>query len=75
MILFDIDGTLLRFGTVGRDAMAKAMEEVWGIRDALTGIYFGGFTDGAAAERVAPGRDRSAMWERYLVHLREMTSL
>jgi phosphoglycolate phosphatase len=74
VILFDVDGTLLRFGTVGRDAMARAMEEVWGIRDALRGIYFGGFTDGAAAKRVAPGRDREPMWERYLVHLREMTS-
>jgi phosphoglycolate phosphatase len=73
VILFDVDGTLLRFGTLGRDAMAKAMEEIWGIRDALKEIYFGGFTDGAAAERVAPGRDRSAMWERYLEHLRAMT--
>jgi phosphoglycolate phosphatase-like HAD superfamily hydrolase len=70
VILFDIDGTLLRFFPVGRDAMAKAMEEVWGIPDALKGVYFGGFTDGAAAKRVAPDRDRNPMWERYLVHLR-----
>jgi phosphoglycolate phosphatase-like HAD superfamily hydrolase len=74
VILFDVDGTLLRFGTVGREAMGRAMEEVWGIPDALGDIYFGGFTDGAAAERVAPGRDRHAMWERYLVYLRALTS-
>ncbi len=74
MILFDVDGTLLFIYPIGRDAMAKAMEEVWGIPDALDGITFGGFTDGAAAERVATGRDRQAMWERYLQILREMTA-
>jgi phosphoglycolate phosphatase len=70
VILFDVDGTLLRFYPVGREAMTKAMEEVWGVRDALKDVYFGGFTDGAAAKRVAPDRDPKEMWERYLVHLR-----
>jgi len=74
VILFDVDGTLLRFYPVGRNAMSRAMAEVWGIPDALEGIYFGGFTDGAAAKRVAPGRDPSKMWERYLVHLRALTA-
>jgi phosphoglycolate phosphatase len=74
VILFDVDGTLLRFFPVGRDAMSKAMEEVWGVRDALEGVYFGGFTDGAAAKRVAPDRDPSEMWDRYLVHLRDLTA-
>lgn len=74
MILFDIDGTLLLIYPIGRDAMSKAMEEVWGIPEALKGVYFGGFTDGAAAQRVATGRDPGEMWERYLVHLRAMTA-
>ncbi|MHC4548368.1 MAG: HAD family hydrolase [Planctomycetota bacterium] len=73
-ILFDVDGTLLRFGSLGRDAMARAMEEVWGLPDPLDGIYFGGATDSGIAERVAPGRGRRAMWERYLVHLRDLTA-
>jgi len=69
-ILFDIDGTLVRFDGLGRRAMARAMEEVWGLRGALEGISFSGLTDSWVAERVGPGRDRAAMWSRYVDHLR-----
>jgi phosphoglycolate phosphatase-like HAD superfamily hydrolase len=69
-ILFDIDGTLVRFEGLGRAAMARAMEEVWGLRGALEGISFAGATDSGVAARVGPGRDRDAMWARYIEHLR-----
>jgi phosphoglycolate phosphatase-like HAD superfamily hydrolase len=69
-ILFDIDGTLVRFDGLGRASMARAMEEVWGLRGALEGISFAGTTDGWVAARVGPGLDREAMWARYVEHLR-----
>jgi len=71
IILFDIDGTLVRFHGLGRRAMARAMEEVWGLRGALDGISFAGATDSGVAARVGPGLDRAAMWSRYVEHLRE----
>ncbi len=70
-ILFDIDGTLVRFHGLGRRAMALAMEEVWGLRGALDGVSFADATDSGVAARVGPGRDRSAMWSRYVAYLRE----
>lgn len=70
-ILFDIDGTLVRFHGLGRRAMARAMEEVWGLRGALDGISFAGATDSGVAARVGKGLDRAAMWSRYVEHLRE----
>jgi len=73
-VLFDIDGTILSFHGVGRRAMARAMEEVWGIPGALDAISFAGATDGLVAGRVAPGRPREAMWARYLEHLAAMVS-
>jgi phosphoglycolate phosphatase len=73
-ILFDIDGTLVRFYGLGRRAMALAMEEVWGLRGALDGISFAGATDSGVALRVGPGRDRAPMWSRYVDHLRKAAS-
>jgi phosphoglycolate phosphatase len=70
-VLFDIDGTLVRFHGLGRRSMARAMEEVWGLRGALEGISFAGATDSGVAARVGPGLDRAPMWSRYVVHLRE----
>jgi len=70
-ILFDIDGTLVRFDGLGRASMARAMEEVWGLSRALEGISSAGATDSGVAERVGPGRDRAPMWARYVDHLRE----
>lgn len=73
-ILFDIDGTLVRFHGLGRRSMALAMEEVWGLRGALDGISFAGATDSGVALRVGQGRDREAMWARYVAHLRSAAS-
>jgi phosphoglycolate phosphatase-like HAD superfamily hydrolase len=73
-ILFDIDGTLVRFDGLGRRAMARAMEEVWGLRGALDGISFAGATDSGVALRVGPRLDRGPMWSRYVDHLRRATA-
>ncbi len=45
LILFDIDGTLLHSGGAGKDAMIRAFEEVFGVRDGFTGIRMSGKTD------------------------------
>jgi phosphoglycolate phosphatase len=69
-IFFDIDGTLLFFPGIGRDAMARAMEEVWGLRDPLVGVSFAGATDSGVAHDIGGERDPHAMWARYFTHLR-----
>jgi len=61
-------------GGLGREAMGRAIEEVWGIPDALRDVSFAGATDGSIATRVAPGRDRAAMWRRYLEILDELVA-
>jgi len=65
-LLFDIDGTLVLFPGLGRAAMSRAMEEVWGLEDALDGVSFAGATDSGIAARVGPGLARAPMWARYL---------
>ncbi len=45
LILFDIDGTLLHSGGAGKDAMIRAFEEVFGVRDGFAGIHMSGKTD------------------------------
>jgi phosphoglycolate phosphatase-like HAD superfamily hydrolase len=45
LILFDIDGPLVLTGGAGGRAMAFAFEEVFGVRDALSGIAMAGRTD------------------------------
>ncbi|MEE8105311.1 MAG: HAD hydrolase-like protein [Planctomycetota bacterium] len=69
-IFFDIDGTLLFFPGIGRDAMARAMEEIWELRDPLAGVSFAGATDSGVARQIGGDRDPKAMWERYYAHLR-----
>ncbi len=45
LILFDIDGTLVLTGGAGGRAMSFAFHEIFGIRDALSGITMAGRTD------------------------------
>jgi len=47
VLLFDLDGTLVRTGGAGRRALAQAFEEVVGRADACDGIALGGMTDRA----------------------------
>jgi len=71
-LLFDIDGTLVSVGGVGRRAMGQAMEEVWGIPDPLDGIEFAGATDSGVAARIGPDLDAGRMWDRYCARLARM---
>lgn len=56
LILFDIDGTILRSGGAGRAAMVEAMERLHGRPDAFDGTSFAGAVDpglvGEALRRV-----------------------
>lgn len=69
VVLFDIDGTLVSLGGVGRAAMQRAMTEEWGIADPLAGVSFAGATDGGVAARVGGDRAREGVWRRYLHYL------
>src|SRR5678815_2602798 len=45
IVLFDIDGTLIRTGRAGSRAMDRAFEELFGISKAFDGIQMAGRTD------------------------------
>jgi phosphoglycolate phosphatase-like HAD superfamily hydrolase len=45
VLLFDVDGTLIRTGKVVRAAFFRALEECFGFRPLLDGYGFGGKTD------------------------------
>lgn len=49
IFLFDIDGTLITTGEVGRSAFIEAFHERTGVADAFQGYSFGGRTDRAIA--------------------------
>ncbi len=69
VVLFDIDGTLLSLGGLGRRALARAMTEEWGIEAPLDGVSLAGSTDGALARQVGGDRPRAGVWRRYLSYL------
>ncbi len=45
LLLFDIDGTLISAGGVGRRALERAMDDLLGIQGALEGVRLHGSTD------------------------------
>ncbi|MGL4649349.1 MAG: HAD family hydrolase, partial [Caldilineaceae bacterium] len=45
LLLFDIDGTLLRTNGAGRESTRRAMREVYGTEGNLVSFHFGGRTD------------------------------
>lgn len=45
IVLFDIDGTLIRTGRAGNRAMSRAFEDVFGIAGAFDGVPMAGRTD------------------------------
>ncbi|MFZ5470335.1 MAG: HAD family hydrolase [Myxococcota bacterium] len=47
ILLFDIDGTLVTTGGVGRRALEKTFERVYSRADAFAGVHFDGMTDRA----------------------------
>lgn len=50
LILFDIDGTLIRTGGAGVRAFARVAERLYGIPDGTRGIRFHGRTDGSIVQ-------------------------
>ncbi len=78
VLLFDIDGTLVTTGGVGRRALELAFERAHGRRDACSGFRFDGMTDRAIVRGglLALGLDPTAasidaVLERYLEVLAE----
>jgi phosphoglycolate phosphatase-like HAD superfamily hydrolase len=55
IILFDIDGTLVRTGGAGKAAMESALCEVFGVRLAADGIPYSGRTDLAIGHDLLAG--------------------
>lgn len=53
VVLFDIDGTLVRTGRAGSRAMDRAFEGLFGTARAFDGIHMGGRTDKWILERAA----------------------
>ena len=47
VLLFDIDGTLIRTGGAGKSAMERAFEKIYGIKNGFDGIQMMGRTDPA----------------------------
>lgn len=79
LVLFDIDGTLLRGGPA-KDAFVDAMTETYGTPGALDAVSFAGKTDpqiarellsraGLSNEEIDRGLER--LWGRYLTYLEE----
>ena len=77
LILFDIDGTLLKGGPA-KEAFTSAMEETYGAVGPLKRVSFGGKTDPQIARELLTlaGLDDDAidsgflkLWSRYLAHL------
>lgn len=52
LVLFDIDGTLLRTRGAGREAMDEAFHAVHGWEKATEGVHIGGSTDGKICQDV-----------------------
>ncbi|MBM4185106.1 MAG: hypothetical protein FJ207_12965 [Gemmatimonadetes bacterium] len=77
LILFDIDGTLVRGGPA-KDAFVQAMQETFGTARDADRVLFAGKTDpqiareiltGAGVDRATVDRGLPALWERYLDYL------
>ena len=81
IVLFDIDGTLIRSGGAGSRAMSRAFEDIFGIAGAFDGIPMAGRTDKRILQDavVRAGIDPTdpslqQFREHYFRRLREMLS-
>jgi phosphoglycolate phosphatase len=52
LLLFDIDGTLIRSAGAGKNAMERALEAVYGVKDSLRNIHMMGRTDPSIVDEV-----------------------
>lgn len=65
LVLFDIDGTLLRTRGAGRRAFEEALQDVFGWRDgALAGVRYAGETDPAILAQVCLAHGEDAAFAR-----------
>ena len=78
LVLFDIDGTLIKTGRAGLRGMNAAFQRLHGRADALDGISFAGRTDRAIVSDIFRAHGIEAgdgvmdeLREAYLVHLAE----
>ncbi len=79
VVLFDIDGTLIRTDGAGRRGFTRAFADVFGAPDAFAGIAFSGRTDRsllaeaalAALGRLPTPAEADAFFTRYAHHLPE----
>ncbi len=78
ILLFDIDGTLITTGGVGRKSLTKTFDTLYGKPDACAGFSFSGMTDraiarlGLTAISVEPTDTAiAAVLTQYLVYLNE----
>ena len=79
LVLFDIDGTLIRSGGAGVQAFGRAFANVFGIDNATHGVSFAGRTDSGLVRElfVRHGiahtpENAAAFYERYLFLLHEL---
>ncbi|HEY9855991.1 MAG TPA: HAD family hydrolase [Stenomitos sp.] len=81
LVLFDIDGTLIRTKGAGRKALGLALQEVYGATGPVESWDFGGKTDpllchelleAAGLSRAVIDARMDAALDRYLEHLREL---
>lgn len=79
LVLFDIDGTLVRGGPA-KGAFEQAMVETYGTTGNVAGVSFAGKTDPQIARELLAGAGFDAgrieagfgmLWDRYLTHLEE----
>jgi len=72
LVLFDIDGTLLDSRKVGREAMKRAMEEVYGTSGPLHRYNMAGKSDRLTLRDVltAAGLSEAVIWERFPLYRR-----
>ncbi len=75
LVLFDIDGTLLKTRGAGREALDDAFRKVHGWANATEGVHIGGSTDGKicqdVGEKFAATVDIPAVQAVYLARLAE----
>lgn len=74
LILFDIDGTLLKGAGGGREATRRAMLEVFGTESTLSQHNFGGKTDWFTLVELltAFGYDEASIWHKMPVYERAL---
>jgi phosphoglycolate phosphatase-like HAD superfamily hydrolase len=77
LVLLDIDGTLIRSGGAGREALDRAFVEILNVQQATAGISLAGATDGWILDKVeqrAGFFDRQRLQKHYFQELERLLS-